>query len=61
MYIIPKVIQVIETEVTRGKGVVDDPFRGVRQYFTFEGVLLAEYDPCKSDDWKPGPTVTTPR
>lgn len=41
-----KVIQVIETEITRGKGVKDDPFRAVPQYWTFDGTLLAENDPC---------------
>lgn len=40
-----KVIQVIETEITRGKGVTGDIYRGVKQYWTLEGVLLAEVDP----------------
>jgi hypothetical protein len=41
-----KVIQVIEVEVKRGKGIEDDPIRGVMQYWSLEGELLAESDPC---------------
>lgn len=41
-----RVIQVIETTETRGKGKTEsDPIRGVRQLFTFDGNLLAENDP----------------
>lgn len=41
-----RVIQVIEAIETRGKGKDEtDPIRGVRQYFTFDGKLLAEDDP----------------
>jgi hypothetical protein len=39
-----RVIQVIEVEATRGKGVEDNPIRRVMQYFSFDGVLLAEFD-----------------
>ncbi len=43
----PHVMQVIEAEVIRGKGIDEsDPLRRVRQYFTLTGELLAEYDPC---------------
>lgn len=41
-----KVIQVIQTEALRGKGTSDDMCRIVRQYWDFEGNLLAENDPC---------------
>jgi hypothetical protein len=41
-----RVLQVIETDMERrGAGVVDDPIRKVRQYWTFAGELLAEVDP----------------
>lgn len=39
-----KLIEVIEVEVSRGNGK-DIPFRGVTQYYTKDGVLLAERDP----------------
>lgn len=43
----PRVIQVIEAQETRGSGKNrSDPCRIVMQYFTLEGVLLAENDPC---------------
>jgi len=42
----PRVIHVIETELElRGDGTPESPFRRVRQYWTFDGVLLAEVDP----------------
>lgn len=40
-----KVIQVIETEECRGKGTPDSPLRGVKQYWSLDGKLLAEFDP----------------
>jgi len=50
----PKVIQVIESELCRGTGKDDDPYRAVRQYHTLEGELLAEEDLDKSSQlqWK---------
>lgn len=50
-----KVIQVIETELKRGKGVEDDPIRGVMQYWSLDGELLAENDPILTEG--PSPTV----
>lgn len=41
-----KVIQVIQTEALRGSGSEDDMCRIVRQYWDFDGNLLAESDPC---------------
>lgn len=41
-----KVIQVIETVEHRGRGVEGDPHRGVTQYWSLDGSLLAEVDPC---------------
>lgn len=41
-----KVIQVIESYDRRGIGRESDPIRMVRQFFTFEGELLFEFDPC---------------
>jgi hypothetical protein len=40
-----RVIQAIETEITRGKGTNDDICRIVKQYYTPDGELLAEVDP----------------
>lgn len=40
-----KVIQVIETRSLRGAGTGEDVCREVKQYWDFEGNLLAENDP----------------
>lgn len=40
-----KIIQVIETEATRGLGTEKDPARVVIQYWDLDGKLLAEMDP----------------
>ena len=40
-----KVIQVIETRSSRGRGTADDLSRQVVQYWSMEGELLAEKDP----------------
>ena len=40
-----KVIEVIETESIRGCGTGDDLCRIVKQYWSFDGKLLAECDP----------------
>ena len=40
-----RVIEVIETVALRGHGTPDDVVREVRQYWDFEGNLLAEKDP----------------
>lgn len=50
-----KVIQVIEVEITRGKGIEGDVFRGVTQYWSLDGELLAENDPCVTD--RPTPSI----
>lgn len=42
-----KLIQVIEAEETRGRGVESDPVRRVKQYWSTDGELLAEVDPWK--------------
>lgn len=41
-----RLIQVIESTVCRGKGTVDDVSREVTQYWSTDGRLLAESDPC---------------
>lgn len=41
-----KLIQVIETKVRRGLDVIGDPARAVKQYWSPDGKLLAESDPC---------------
>jgi len=42
-----RVIQVIETVSLRGVGTEKDMCREVKQYWDFNGNLLAEYDPCE--------------
>lgn len=44
-----KVIQVIETTALRGKGTEEDKCREVKQYWDFNGNLLAENDPCAKE------------
>ena len=39
-----KVVAVIVTEALRGLGTEEDPVRIVKQYWNFEGELLAEND-----------------
>ena len=41
----PKIIQVIESYITRGSGDKPNTSRRVRQYFTIDGEFLAEHDP----------------
>ncbi len=41
-----KVIQVIETISIRGEGTQDDLCRPIKQYWDFNGNLLAENDAC---------------
>ncbi len=41
----PKLVQVIESHVCRGKGTETDRCRSVRQYHDTEGGFLAEDDP----------------
>lgn len=45
-----KVIQVIETVSSRGKGTEENPCRWVHQYWSLEGELLAENDPCEENN-----------
>ncbi len=45
-----KVISVIETRALRGTGLnEEDKCREVKQYWDFNGNLLAEYDPCAKE------------
>ncbi len=44
-----RVIQVIETTALRGEGTEDDKCRQVKQYWNFNGELLAENDPCTKE------------
>ena len=53
------VTQVIVTELERrGKGTPEDPVRRVRQFWSLEGKLLAEVDPC---DDRVSPFTEAPR
>jgi hypothetical protein len=48
-----KVIQVIRVEAMRGLGQKpNDPVRGAIEYYTLDGVLLAEVDQWKIDEQK---------
>lgn len=42
----PKVIQVVESTITRGSGVITNPIRTVTQFHDFEGNFLGENDPA---------------
>lgn len=43
-----QVIQVIKTTLLRrGKGIEGDPIRVITQYWTLDGELLFEFDPCE--------------
>ena len=44
-----RIIQVIETTALRGAGTAEDKCREVKQYWDFEGKLLAEFDPCTKE------------
>lgn len=45
-----RVIQVIETRALRGTGEDEtDMCREVKQYWDFDGKLLAENDPCEKE------------
>lgn len=49
-----RVIQVIETTSLRGEGTKEDNCRKVKQYWDFNGNLLAENDPCiKENVYRP--------
>jgi hypothetical protein len=39
-----RIIKVIETKSLRGDGTLNDPFREVIQYWSFDGKLLSEHD-----------------
>jgi hypothetical protein len=43
-----KIIEVIQTVTARGNGV-DEVLREVTQYWSKEGKLLADDDPCKGE------------
>ena len=45
-----QMINVIRTTLLRrGKGVEGDPIRIITQYWTLEGELLFEHDPCSGE------------
>lgn len=44
-----KVIQVIETKSIRGAGTEKDLSREVTQYWSLDGKILAEHDPCTTN------------
>lgn len=58
-----RVIRVIETEAMRGDGGDETPerrCRTVKQYWSFDGELLAEYDPTHPPSHPFGATFTAP-
>lgn len=56
-----RVVQVIETTLTRRGDGRDTVLRVVKQYWSFEGELLAENDPCAGDDSAVRGTFYPPR
>ena len=44
-----RLIEVIETWERRGKGVEKDVVRLVHQFYSKEGELIMEHDPCKKE------------
>ena len=45
-----KVIKVVEVRAARGAGADSDPVRIVVQIWSFEGDLLAEFDPMDGEE-----------
>lgn len=45
-----KVIRVIVTKACRGEGTPEEPCRFVTEYWTLDGVKLAEYDPVLDEE-----------
>lgn len=45
-----KVILVIETKSARGAGTPEQPTRLVTEYWSLEGIKLAEYDPIEKQE-----------
>lgn len=45
-----KVIECIHVTVVRGAGTASDIAREVEQWWTFDGRLIAEHDPCATKD-----------
>lgn len=43
---IAEVRQVVHVRLKRGTGATEDPVRLISQFWSFEGELLAEQDPC---------------
>ena len=43
----PRVMQVIQLRICRGKGIEGDPCREVVQIYTLDGELIAENDPIQ--------------
>ena len=45
-----EIVQLIRTDLTkRGKGTEDDPCRVIRQYWSMDGELVFEIDPCEGE------------
>ena len=44
-----RVVSVIETQALIGTGKEEDKCRIVTQYWDFDGILLAENDPCEKE------------
>ncbi len=54
-----RVIQVIQSETLRGNGITT-VMRAVTQYWSLDGDLLAEIDPCPDDRVKNSTCETSP-
>lgn len=47
-----RVIQVIETKSLKGRGVDSDPVRVIKQFWDFDGNLIAESDPFIDEEYE---------
>lgn len=46
-----RVIRVIETRALKGSGTNNDPVRVVKQFWNFDGSLIAESDPFIDEEY----------
>lgn len=46
----PRLIEVIESEINRGRGDAGSPVRLVVQYHTLKGQFLCEHDPWRPEE-----------
>ena len=47
-----RVIQLIETKSLKGSGTDSDPLRATKQFWSFDGSLIAESDPFIDEEYE---------